>query len=453
MNDFIRLRDIVIEFLANGAKAYELEGICKKYGIECDKMLDPMSSKRMYLKSGFTKKNLEQLKDIVRQITFEGCDASFVHDIEPSLNDDFFAIPMVTRRILLNWLCSQRDLEGAVNITSLLSLVWNINTLQITGWDNRPHNAREYIVQHMVRNEDISYKELFEDLLDFMYIPDRQLFKFIEAVVNPPVRDAEDQGYYIKEINHIIRECGYHLFSRKSIAGNPIYTIEKAADGVGGRICNIIFAAVGGKPDIVIEDALTNRLDIIQDKEDCLFYTLPITNNGLSWHELIVWWNDGNEVYDIAIQQTLVKRLIQSLDSKPETLFLRTYYNFVHKQNNNYLPALIPQVYCHYDPKTAKMRNGQVYVHQRMDFLLLFPCSVRVVIEIDGKQHYSNDDGSISPERYAKMVADDRALKLYGYEVYRFGGYELMDSDIATVIIENFVKSLYAKHGIEIDST
>lgn len=449
MNDFTQVRDIIIEFLANGTKAYELEGICKKYGIECDKTLNPAHSKRVYLRSGFAKKSFEQIKDVVRQIVSEGCDASFVHEVEPFLNDDFFAVPMTIRRTLLNWLCSQVNLEGTVNIAQLLSPVWNIDTLQIIGWDKNQHNAREYIMQHMVRNEDISYEELFQDILDFMYIPDRQLFKFIETIVNPPVRSAESQSRYIKEINHIIGACGYRLFSRKSIAGNPIYTIEKTVNGVEGKICNIIFGAVGGKPDIVIEDALTNRLNVIQDKENCLFYTAPITSNGLSWHELVVWWNNGNEDYDLAIQQALVKRLSQSLDSDPEVLFLRTYYNFIYKQSNNNLPALIPQVYCHYDPKTAKMRDGQVYVHQRMDFLILFPGNMRVVIEIDGKQHYSNVDGSSSPKRYAEMVADDRALMLYGYEVYRFGGYEFIDSGKAINVIENFIKNLYEKHGME----
>jgi very-short-patch-repair endonuclease len=64
---------------------------------------------------------------------------------------------------------------------------------------------------------------------------------------------------------------------------------------------------------------------------------------------------------------------------------------------------------------------------QRMDFLLLLPNRVRVVIECDGVQHYAGDDGRAELRRYAEMVAEDRALRLRGYEVYRFGGYELQD--------------------------
>ncbi|MCP2170092.1 hypothetical protein LX83_006980 [Goodfellowiella coeruleoviolacea] len=57
-----------------------------------------------------------------------------------------------------------------------------------------------------------------------------------------------------------------------------------------------------------------------------------------------------------------------------------------------------------------------------MDFLLLRLNRARVVIECDGVQHYANDNGSASPRRYAEMVAEDRELRLRGYEVHRFGG-------------------------------
>jgi hypothetical protein len=59
------------------------------------------------------------------------------------------------------------------------------------------------------------------------------------------------------------------------------------------------------------------------------------------------------------------------------------------------------------------------------------------VIECDGAQHYADDEvlanqrRYANPRRYAEMVAQDRALRLRGYEVYRFGRYELNESGIA----------------------
>lgn len=65
-----------------------------------------------------------------------------------------------------------------------------------------------------------------------------------------------------------------------------------------------------------------------------------------------------------------------------------------------------------------------------MGFLLLLPNSVRVVIECDGREHYADDTGEASPQRYAAMMEADRDLRLKGYEVYRFGGAELTDTPL-----------------------
>ena len=92
--------------------------------------------------------------------------------------------------------------------------------------------------------------------------------------------------------------------------------------------------------------------------------------------------------------------------------------------------ALIPQVYLHFDPVTQSARrsagqSGSPLARQRMDFLILFSSRHRVVLEVDGKQHYANGD-TASPALYSEMVSEDRRLRLAGYEVYRFGGTKLI---------------------------
>ncbi len=115
------------------------------------------------------------------------------------------------------------------------------------------------------------------------------------------------------------------------------------------------------------------------------------------------------------------------------------------------LPALIPQVYLHYDPYTQRDRSVRgPLVRQRMDFLLLLPNRQRVVIEVDGRQHYADEDGRANTERYAEMVREDRSLRLAGYEVYRFGGKETQDSRTGTSLVYQFTRSLLRKHGFAV---
>ncbi|WP_329086149.1 hypothetical protein OG979_25160 [Actinomadura citrea] len=71
--------------------------------------------------------------------------------------------------------------------------------------------------------------------------------------------------------------------------------------------------------------------------------------------------------------------------------------------------------------------------------------------EVDGKHHYADKD-TASPRLYSEMVAEDRELRLYGYEVYRFGGYELMQEEgVARDTLRGFFAELLRRHGVGAD--
>ena len=82
---------------------------------------------------------------------------------------------------------------------------------------------------------------------------------------------------------------------------------------------------------------------------------------------------------------------------------------------------------------------------------MLLPSSrTRIVIEVDGQHHYA--DGDIAqPKLYAEMVAEDRKLQLAGYEVYRFGGYELQPPD-GKRLVEEFFSRLFEKHDVDLSA-
>lgn len=108
-------------------------------------------------------------------------------------------------------------------------------------------------------------------------------------------------------------------------------------------------------------------------------------------------------------------------------------------------PALLPQVYLHFDPLTHQQRiqrvEGLVLPRQRMDFLMLAPGGRRYVLELDGKHHYSRD-GAPAPDLYAEMVREDRRIRLQGYEVYRFGGAEFSNAKAAEAMLSEFFREL-----------
>ena len=224
------------------------------------------------------------------------------------------------------------------------------------------------------------------------------------------------------------------------------------AHGVTGDLKNLIFAADGPKPRIVLRDAINNVIEIVENAAYCLVYDRPLAEHGLTWGELVEWWMDlsRRRTTQVEAGRDLYARLSRSLANDAERSFFRTYCTRYAQAAGSDVPALVPQVYLHYDPYVRSElgdRPGQLK-RQRMDFLLLLPRRARVVCEIDGAQHYS-DNGVASPRRYAQMVSEDRALRLARYEVYRFGGHELAGSEAATSAMLNaFFDQLLALHPI-----
>jgi hypothetical protein len=222
--------------------------------------------------------------------------------------------------------------------------------------------------------------------------------------------------------------------------------------GADGTIKNLIFASTGPKPEIVLTDALENIIVISSGGDSCLIYDRSFTNAGLTWGELVSWWREKARLIsasDIDVAHDLYRRLFASLssDSPGEQLLFKTYCERYGAEGGAAVPALLPQVYLHYDPLAPWQRHNRpsVLLRQRMDFLLLFPQRARVVLEVDGQHHYA-DGGRPSPRGYAQMMAEDRRLRLRGYELYRFGADELLQPGAAPML-RQFFDGLLERYG------
>lgn len=233
------------------------------------------------------------------------------------------------------------------------------------------------------------------------------------------------------------------------IEGNTVALPKKGGPGIK----NLVFASKGYKPEIVLIDALTNEIQITKFADSCLVYDRPIGSDGFLWSELLAWWKetgrpDKNSTTPVGIE--LTKRLEEG-NNEPEKFLMRRYSSTMKPKLGDKYPALIPQVYMHYDPYTQKERREPGPLkRQRMDFLLLLRGGHRIVLEVDGRQHYSKEENGkdiAKPALYAEMVAEDRRIKLRGYEVFRFGGYELMNEASAGPLLDEFFLKLFTNCG------
>lgn len=210
---------------------------------------------------------------------------------------------------------------------------------------------------------------------------------------------------------------------------------------------NIMFAGTS-KPELGHRDLLSGEVESINDG-GCLVYDRPLTVSGLTWKDLLDWYGDriGHPTsVDDKAHALLKARLLLVITSHAEIPLFNAYWDLTVGEGNLGAPAMLPQIWVLLDPKTAQQRSGaSYYAHQRMDFLMLLPQNERVVLEVDGKQHYADGDLA-SPTKYAVMVEADRDMSLRGYDVYRFGGTETNSHAKAAALAQVFFPRLFSKY-------
>ena len=336
------------------------------------------------------------------------------------------------------------DLAGERNTVEMVERLFVLTTPLEGIFGSGGRSLRDQIGQHMDRNPgDWSVEVLFGEIGTFDCSRAR-FAALLEEAVHPLARSGEAQLTTVAALNAVLTRDGYELAQESELSGHPIFAFRSLVRGVKGRPKNLIFASRGPKPEIGFADAINNDIVILSGEESCLVYDRPIGSSGLLWSELVAWWS---EVAPGANAANLGARLQESLASDAERKLFATYFKSYRSVLGEALPALLPQVYLHYDPAVVKtLRHRLPLPRQRMDFLLLLPGRQRVVLEVDGTHHFSENDRP-SLKVYADMVSADRELRLAGYEVYRFGANELVSQGAESKITDFFDK-LFRLHRI-----
>ena len=287
-----------------------------------------------------------------------------------------------------------------------------------------------------------------------MTCPTRRFISLLETTLDPRYRDAGEQAQLAEDLTPVLRTDGYEVIETGKISNRAVYAVRAIKRGVQGSPKNLIFASNGRKPRIGFADAIDNDIVVLEHAESCLIYDRHL-GDGLLWSDLVRWWAETTRIEDLSVaRKELGARLSASLTPGPELRFFAWYFKSFAQRLADRLPALVPQVYLHYDPEIAvNLPDRTALFRQRMDFLMLLPGRQRIVIEIDGKHHYA-ESGAASPAKYAEMVSADRDLRLRGYEVYRFGGSEFVAPDEeeqnrkANELVSNFFERLFKVHRL-----
>jgi hypothetical protein len=353
-----------------------------------------------------------------------------------------------------------RDLDRVLDVLTrkadrfmaLLESLWAVNDSQLGFFaSDDPASLRGQIEQHVLRDPgDWTAEDLFEQLGGFD-AGDARFGRFLEGLVSAGlIPDEPTQRAVADAINPRLREAGAELRETGSDGGYPVFSIVPVSAARHRQAKNLVFASQV-KPDIRISDAISNDIEILENADKVLVYDWPIGSDGLRWRDLQEWWKDTRQLADDEeAKRSLYQRLTSALpgNSPPQRNLFDLYYK-IHGTAVPGLPALLPEVWLHWDPKTVRERGAAALLGHRMDFLLLLPHGQRVVLEVDGSHHYASPDGTRpAPARYAALARADRELKLSGYEVFRFGATELKDPGSARLLLQAFFADLFRRFSV-----
>ena len=438
------LRNSIAWCLKGQHTGKDLPTICDKFGIISFSNDSSDISKRQYVLNRLRATPENQIPDIATNVG----DAYGELDLSEAglflLEESVPPISEITRKDAAR--CFEDvGLSGVLDLLDFLGRIWPIERM---AGESLFKQLPDEIHQHMVRNDDWSVEDLFERLGAYKSSL-RRFLAMLELALNPVCRRGSDQEKLRDRLSNVLARDGYEISFTDTVSDYPVYTITPIG-GVHASPKNLIFASNGPKPDIGFSDAVSNDIVILSNADSCLVYDRPITGAGLLWVDLVEWWaeNSPADAPEDVFRKELGHRLQTSLASKGEENLFNTFFKEFHEKLGKSLPALVPQVYLHYDPATIRELKGKKRIpRQRMDFLMLLPRRARVVLEVDGKHHFADEEGRASHDRYAEMVSADRDLRLKGYEVYRFSAKELV-GESAMELIVRFFERLLARHHV-----
>lgn len=455
------------------AKAHEVPDACVRLGIlhivnENDRD-EAFRGKRQYVRRRILKLKGEDLLDLATRVLLEFSSDDLADTVSEMTVHAEHRVSTLVRRDVLRAINPLPSLFGELALINCLREIFGISVIQEDAAAELLGHAGLHgqIVQHCLRNDDWSHEELLTHC-GVLTCSQARFFALLAKLLHPMTRRDAEQVALANTLGEILRRDGFTVRQTGVESGYAIYGVVRAHAGVAGTMKNLIFASIGEKPELVFRDAVNNDVEIVKHADKVLVFDRPVPNSGLLlWRDLRDWYAElqGIDDPDTAKDQ-LFRRLREAVlgaKSAGEFAVLQGYYERYGSSLGDRLPALIPQVYLHYDPYTKRQRGDEQFLtRQRMDFLLMLEQGVRIIIEVDGRHHYAVQDTLVpdrfiaNAQRYAEMVAEDRRLRLMGYEVYRFGGHEFLDVNLeqrrvgqrAQQCVAEFFDRLLARHGV-----
>lgn len=225
------LRTRIAEVVALN-KAYDVPAVCIRLGLAEGTDDEAMRSKFRYVHSRLVPLSTARVVAVAKELLEQDWDFWLAELVAKVTEHGTPQVSILTRRRIFDVfdgqpLCTEYDqvdfLEDVFPIGVMSSAFPDADI-----WEHR--SLKDDIIQHTVRNDDWSNRELLERL-GLLDASKALLFRFLEAAVHPTAIDEASQKQRVESINRHLQHDGYRLSRTGRMSGSPVYTVGAAAIG------------------------------------------------------------------------------------------------------------------------------------------------------------------------------------------------------------------------------
>ncbi|WP_170351319.1 MULTISPECIES: abortive infection family protein [Ruegeria] len=291
-------------------KAYEVPGVCARLGLAEGSEEEAFQSKYKYASSRLAAVEVEPLVKMARSLLQE-IDAFNLLELVDKIADlERPEITSITRRRLVK-LLTVGPLVSEVDDFTFVAAVFPLENMSAPHRnDNR--TLEEYLIQHTIRNDDLTQQEYLE-ALGLLTCSTRLLFSFIEQLTSAEYQSEERQRILSGKVDDLLRHDGYTLSEAGRISGSPIFEVNPLPEGNPADI-EITATLSTFNPDQIGErwqSALDSRS---KDAERAITLARTLMEDVCKWilHEAGESWEEKDDL------PVLYKKLSKTLRLAPD---------------------------------------------------------------------------------------------------------------------------------------
>lgn len=203
-------------------KAHDVPGVCVRYGLANGTGEEAFNSKFRYVMKRLQSLNTGQVLGIGQALQSDCQDARLADALAVVEDFELPKISVLTRRRLLD-VINRVDVSGRLELLEFLEPAIDLDAIPST----LNPSIREHIIRHCLRNDNWDNAELFRRL-GFLECHQRQAFRLLERMVDPEVRDDEDQDRVVSQLNPLLMKDGYALQVVGTMSGSSLYRVQRA---------------------------------------------------------------------------------------------------------------------------------------------------------------------------------------------------------------------------------